>query len=208
MIRSATAFYLRTTLALALAACAAEAPRPPWISLFDGESDGWEATDFGGQGDVHVEDGALVLEMGQPLTGVTWPWPLPTSDYEIALEATRVDGTDFFCGLTFPVGDAHCSLILGGWGGSVAGLSCIDGLDASENDTTRYFAFVDGKPYAIRVRVTGEHIRAWLDDELIVDQPIAGRQIWLRPEVHLSRPLGIASYSTTAAVRAVRIRRL
>ena len=37
-------------------------------------------------------------------------------DYELRLEAKRVEGGDFFCGLTFPVGKEYCTLILGGWG--------------------------------------------------------------------------------------------
>ena len=36
----------------------------------------------------------------------------------------------------------------------------------------------------------------------------AGRRISVRPEVDLSRPLGIASFATTAAIGNVRLRRL
>jgi hypothetical protein len=48
-------------------------------------------------------------------------------NYEIKLEAKKVTGNDFFCGMTFPVGDSFCSFIVGGWGGPVVGLSSIDG---------------------------------------------------------------------------------
>ena len=58
------------------------------------------------------------------------------SDYEVTLEAMRVDGNDFFCGMTFPAGKDPCTLIVGGWGGTVVGLSSINGMDASENETT------------------------------------------------------------------------
>ncbi|MFB0556148.1 MAG: hypothetical protein ACETWQ_22830, partial [Phycisphaerae bacterium] len=46
------------------------------ISLFDGKSLGqWAVTDFGGQGDVYVKDGAIYMEMGNDMTGVNWTGP-------------------------------------------------------------------------------------------------------------------------------------
>jgi len=75
------------------------------IGLFDGKTLGrWKITDFGGQGDVYVKDGSIFLEMGNDMTGVTWTGPLVRMNYEITLEAMRVAGSDFFCGLTFPRG--------------------------------------------------------------------------------------------------------
>jgi hypothetical protein len=129
-------------------------------------------------------------------------------NYEISLEAMRVDGGDFFCGLTFPVDKSPCSFIVGGWGGGVVGLSCIDGYDASENATTRYREFKNGQWYRIRVRVTPSKIEAWIDDEKMVDATTTGREISIRPEVERSRPLGIASWCTTAAVRTIQVRRV
>ncbi|MHC4072135.1 MAG: LamG domain-containing protein [Planctomycetota bacterium] len=97
----------------------AQAAPPTDNSLFDGKTLGnWKITDFGGQGNVYVKDGSIYLEMGNDMTGITWAAPLPAkTNYEITLEAMRVDGSDFFCGLTFPVGENFCSLVLGGWGG-------------------------------------------------------------------------------------------
>jgi len=118
---------------------------PAGKKLFDGKTlTNWKPTKFGGQGDVEVEseDGILKLNFGSPMTGVTWSGEeLPTMDYEVSLEAQRADGSDFFCGMTFQYGDSPCSLILGGWGGGVVGLSSIDGHDASENPTTKYREF-------------------------------------------------------------------
>src|SRR5262245_29168906 len=90
-----------------------------WISLFDGKSLGkWRSTQFGGEADVSVEDGIILLPIGEDMTGITWRGDPPARmNYEIELEAKRVDGNDFFCGLTFPVGKEFCSLICGGWGG-------------------------------------------------------------------------------------------
>src|SRR5438067_4915677 len=97
-----------------------------WTAMFDGASlEGWRETPFTGRGKVSVADGAIVLGKGY-MTGVTWTKPFPKSNYEFRLEAMRVDGYDFFAGITFPVGGAYCSWINGGWGGMIVGLSSID----------------------------------------------------------------------------------
>jgi hypothetical protein len=180
-----------------------------WTSLFDGKTLGkWKVTDFGTQGKVEVKDGDLLLGFGDGCTGVTWKGDFPKLNYEIKLQAKRVDGSDFFCGLTFPVGESPCSFIVGGWGGGVVGLSSIDGEDASENDTTKYMAFTKDKWYTITVRVTKDHIRCWIDKEPTVDQPLMGRKLSIRSEVELSKPLGIASWKTTAAIRNIQWRNL
>ncbi len=180
-----------------------------WTSLLEGQRLGeWKPTPFGGEGEVTAKDGVLRIEMGVDLSGVTWQGKFPRKDFEIELEARRVDGTDFFCGLTFPVGDEHCSLILGGWGGGVVGLSSIDGQDAANNDTTQVMAFDTNRWYAVRVRVTGDRIGCWLDGQQIIDQPLADHIISVREEVIPSQPLGIATYSTTAEIRGIRWRPL
>lgn len=177
------------------------------ISLFDGKTlDGWKATDYGGQGDVYVEDGCLILEMGSDLTGVTFAKDPIRMDYEISLEAKRIQGSDFFCGLTFPVGDDACSLIVGGWGGGLVGLSSLDRRDASENETSSWKNFKDDQWYRIRVRVTRQRIQAWIDEEKVVDVETTGRKISIRPEVSLNKPLGIASFRTLAAIRKIEVR--
>ncbi len=180
-----------------------------WTSLFDGRTlNGWKVTQFGGEGSVEVKDGVLWLGVGNDLTGVTIDRPIPRTNYEVTLEAKRVEGSDFFCGLTFPVKNDPCSLILGGWGGGVCGLSSIDGNDASENDTTKYRKFEKGRWYSVRLRVTDRKIEAWLDKEQIVDQELAEHSISIRIEVEASKPFGLASYETRAALRNIRIRRL
>jgi hypothetical protein len=127
-------------------------------------------------------------------------------NYELSLEAQRVSGSDFFCGLTFPVGDAPCSFICGGWGGGVVGLSSLDGNDASENETTKYQEFESKRWYKIRVRVTQGKIQAWIDDKQMVDVDTADKKISIRLEVEPSRPLGIATYNTAAALRDIKVR--
>jgi hypothetical protein len=185
---------------------------PTEISLFDGKTLGnWKITDFGGQGKVYVKDGCIYMEQGNDMTGITWAGPLVRMNYEITLEAMRVSGSDFFCGLTFPVNDKCCSLILGGWGGSLCGLSNIDYYDAANNETTRFVSFENGKWYHVRLRVVPNHIQAWLQEEgeePLVDIDITGRKIDTRAEVDLSQPLGIATWQTAGAVRNIKLRKL
>jgi hypothetical protein len=180
-----------------------------WVSLFDGKTlKGWEPTKFGGEGDVFVKDGKLILDFGADATGVHRKQKLPKINYEVELEAMRVEGSDFFCGFTFPVNDSFCSLIVGGWGGGVCGISCLDGLDASENETTTYRGFKKGVWYPVRVRVTSEKIEAWVEKKQIVDVKIKGKKITVRSEMDLSRPFGFATWQTSAALRKIRIRKL
>lgn len=181
-----------------------------WQSLFDGKTFGhWKRTEFFKPGPVEIENGQIILSAGDDLTGITWNGPaLPTTNYEIALEAMRIEGSDFFAGVTFPVDDSFCTLVVGGWGGSIVGLSSIDGVDASENQTTRSIIFEDKRWYRIRIRVTPAKIEAWLDDNQIVNQIITGRDIYTRIEVDASQPLGVASWRTKAAIRDLRHRPL
>jgi len=186
-----------------------EVAENPWISLFDGRSlKGWEVANFGGEGEVRVQEGSVLMDFGAMLTGITYQEEFPKSNYEIRVQAMRIDGIDFFCGLTFPVGDDHCSFIAAGWAGAVVGLSCIDGKDASENETTKYMNFENDRWYRFRVRVTDDRIQAWIDDEQVIDQEIGGREISIRPEVDLSKPLGIAAWQSRAAVRGLEYRLL
>jgi len=180
-----------------------------WQPLFDGKTLGnWQSTKFGGEGAVTVENGQIVIEAGKSLSGITWAGgELPKTNYEISLQAMRVEGNDFFAGITFPVGDSFCSLILGGWGGSVVGLSSINFMDASENETSQSTEFENGRWYNVRVRVTPEKIQAWLDDRQIINQNLKDNKITVRIEVEPSEPLGIATWKTKGALRDMRMRR-
>lgn len=179
-----------------------------WRSLFNGNTLGdWKSTEFGGEGEVFVEDGSIHCEFGQYLTGVTYEGKdLPTNNYEIELEASRQDGFDFFCGLTFPINDSHVTFVVGGWGGSVVGISSIDDMDASENDTTAYMVFKNKQWYKIRVRVTTDRIQTWIDDKVVVDRDVKESRLSTRIEVDASKPLGLAAFDTHAAYRNIRIR--
>ena len=116
-------------IAALCAASAAAQPKPAeWRPLFDGKSlQGWRETPFTGHGQARVENAAIVLAPGGPMTGVTFTGEFPKSNYEVRFEASRLQGNDFFASLTFPVGDSFCTWVTGGWGGDIVGLSSIDG---------------------------------------------------------------------------------
>jgi len=176
-----------------------------WRPLFNGKDlTDWKKSGFSGEGDVEVEKGVMVLHTGGgPITGVTYTKEFPKTNYEIRLEARRAVGTDFFCGLTFPVADSHASLICGGWGGTVTGISSIDGYDASENASSKYIKYENGKWYEIRVRVTPEKIEAWIDGKQEVEVELEGRRISTRIEVDRSKPLGISAFETQSEIRKI-----
>ncbi len=194
---------------LGLAGCRTSPPEPAWIDLFDGTALGsFVSTPFGGEGPIDVRDGAIWLEAGNPLTGVTWQGEPPHGDYELEVVAAPVSGSDFFLGLTFPVGQEHLTLVLGGWGGAVCGLSCIDGLDAARNATRTLRSFAPRVDCTVRVRVDAAAVAVWLDGAPFAAVPRPGRTFSLRSEVLLSAPFGLCSYATSSRVRAVRWRRL
>ncbi len=181
-----------------------------WRPLLDGKTlKNWSSIDFGGQGEVAVNDGAVTLQQGSELTGIQWKGePLPKLNYEISLEAKRIDGSDFFCGMVFPVKDEFCSFVVGGWGGGVVGLSSVDGVYAAENDTASFHTFKDDQWYRIRLRVGSNFIHAWIDDKPVVNLDLTNRKVSLHPAMFLAKPLGISCFSTVAAVRDVKIREL
>ena len=222
MIRTGLPLFLLALLpALWAEEEAAETAVPPTVIPFtlthDLDADGtpgfaghkaqraWEVSPFDHPGAVRMDGDAVVLEKGEDMTGIRWAGPLRRMDYEITLEARRLDGMDFFCGLTFPVGDAPCSLIVGGWGGRLVGISSLDFQDAYNNETARFMDFETGRWYRIRLRVTKNRIQAWIDDAPVVDVDTTNRTIGIRAEVERSRPLGIATWRTTGAIRRVRL---
>lgn len=180
-----------------------------WRSMFDGKSlEGWKVPQFGGEGEVAVEKGVIALAMGDPMTGITWTGELPKFNYEFRMEAQRTMGIDFFATTTFPYGDDPVSLVVGGWAGSVVGLSCVDFYDASDNLTTKFMSFKDNQWYRIRIRVTKQRIEAWIDDEKVVDLATKGHRFSIRDEVDLCKPFGICTWCTAGQLRKLEIRSL
>ncbi|HET6407584.1 MAG TPA: family 16 glycoside hydrolase, partial [Chthoniobacteraceae bacterium] len=128
-------------------------------------------------------------------------------NYEISLEAMKLDGDDFFCALTVPVAQSFCTLVIGGWGGTLVGISNIDEMDASENFTSQFRKFVPNRWYQIRFRVTSKKLEAWIDDEQLVDADIEGKKISMRlGEIEMCQPLGIATFRTRSALRNIKLK--
>ena len=188
------------------------APLAPGASkpLFDGRTlTGWEPSDFSGRGQITVERGEIKVGLGH-MTGLTWTnaAELPHMNYEISFDAMRTDGSDFFCGLTFPVGTNSCSFIAGGWGGGTVGLSNIDSEDASSNETTSSMNFANNRWFHFRVRVEPGKIQAWIDEDRVVNLDTADKRIGIRLEMEACVPLGLATWNTAAAWKNIQIKKL
>lgn len=186
-----------------------QADKTKWRPMFDGKTlKGWKVPNFGGEGKVYVKDQSIILESGAMMTGITYTEAMPKMNYEVTLEGMRVEGSDFFCTTTFPVGDSFVSFVVGGWGGTVTGISSIDFYDASDNQTTRSKDFKSKQWYRVRIRVTQEKIETWIDDEKMVDLETKGRKLSIRFECDLCRPFGVSTWTTSGAVRNIRVREL
>ena len=166
----------------------------------------WNATNVGGEGKIEWKESEVQLEIGFPMTGLNFTGDFPKEGFEIEMEANRLEGSDFLCGLTFPVGKGFCSYIGGGWGGTLVGLSCVDYNDAANNSTTQFFNFENKKWYKFRVRVDAKNITCWIDDKEIVKQAREGHEFQVRSEVNASRPFGVAVYQSRVAIRNLKYR--
>ena len=180
---------------------------PEALVLFDGKSrDGWKGTDFSGPGAVQVESGTLVLAAGRPRTGITRTRKdLPTVDDELSDEAMRRDGGDFFAAAKFSVGTTFLTRVNGGGGDHLTGLSRLDGADASENETSRFFQDEDRTWYRSRVRVTSKRIRWRIDAKEVVAIDDREHHVGTRIETHGNQPLGFATWETGGALRTSRL---
>lgn len=153
----------------------------------------------------------LRIGWGETLTAVRWKGEIPKPPFELELMAKRIDGNDFFCAVTFPArGEDECvTLVVGGWGGGLVGISSIDGKDAPENETASYHKFETDVWYRIRLVREGERIAAWIDGVKVVDVDTTGKKLSLRPgPISECAPFGLATWQTTGLVRNVRWRGL
>ena len=180
-----------------------------WQSLFDGKTlTNWKILQYGGNGKPAVRNGALVLPKPTDgiMTGVCWVGEsLPVNNYEVYYEARRVAGSDIFAGFTFPYSETSASIVFGGWGGVVNGLSSINGYDASENETCQRFSWPNDQWYPVQLRVTPDSIRASVGLDIIVDIATAGKDIHLRAD-YLDTGFTLWTYNTTGEIRNIRIR--
>ena len=186
------------------------------VSLFDGKTlKGWQVCDYAGTGEIKVipKEKTLLVSRGEILSGVKLAEfnkeKLPTVNYEISLEGRRVEGDDFFCCLTFPYNKTHATFVLGGWGGSVCGISSIDFMDAMENSTMSVMDFTKAQWYKVRLIVTENRFQGYVDKKRIVNVGVKDRKIGMRfGEIEESIPLGISTFQTTGEFKNIKIRKL
>ncbi|MGK0185546.1 MAG: hypothetical protein ACI9R3_001324 [Verrucomicrobiales bacterium] len=159
------------------------------------------------------EDGVFLMKMGDPLSGIRYSGPLdlPVTNYEFTIDARRVKGSDFFCAITFPVNDVKtcCTFVAGGWGGALAGISSLEGMDAANNDTSTFHKFEMNQWFTFRVQVTPEFLKVWMDGESIVDVELADRRVGMRwGDIEYCVPFGMATYVTAGEYRNFKICRI
>jgi hypothetical protein len=160
-------------------------------------------------GHVRVEEGRVILEAGDPLTGIVWTGDFPRENYEATLDAMRLSGRGDFCIVVFPVGASQCVFGLGLWDGDLVGLDAIDGLDTRSNGTGRAMSFDQERWYKVRLRVTPASIEAWVDAQKVISVSRAGRTFSADPKWMPLTPFGVgAAWGTRAALRGMALRRL
>jgi hypothetical protein len=127
-----------------------------------------------------------------------------------------VEGSDFFSALTFPTlkknlkgEEVNVSLVTGGWGGWVVGISSVGHQFASENETTRSYEFETGRWYRFTVQVTPQVIRCLIGGKEQLKLDTRDKTLSMHPsEIQKCEPLGFSTYQTTGAIRNVQIRAL
>ena len=171
------------------------------------DSSNWEVVSeymFEDHGKVLFEHDQIILRGGDPATGIRYLGETARDFYQVTFEAKRVTGNDFFCGMTFPVGQQYCTLILGGWSGTIVGLSNVDDEPAVENITANTFDFKNDRWYTIRLEVA-DSLGVWIDDRKVVELKRGTHRFSLWWEQEEMVPFGIATWgNTTGAVRNLR----
>ncbi|MDD2459953.1 MAG: DUF1080 domain-containing protein [Kiritimatiellia bacterium] len=176
------------------------------VQLFNGRDlTGWKTADLfeGGTVDV-LPDGTVECGFGNPMTGIAYTNTPPRMNYELSLQAVRVQGSDFFVALTLPIETNYCTLIIGGWGGGLCGISSVDYLDASENQWSENITLENERWYTLRVRVTPGVLQVFLDEKLYtarVEGPPSRFSLRSGSDIDKTGPLGLATYRTKARWR-------
>lgn len=202
-------------LVLGLTACGRKAApsEAAWVDLLGPQRlEQWQAAGIVEEGDFQVREAELVLGIGAPMTGckfLGWSQLGISGAYELRYEALREKGEDIFGMCTFPVPkrEAHMTFVIGGWGGVLTGFSSIDFRDASENSTRAEQRFANGRWYKVRLEIGAEELKAWVEEKLVANVSIKGRQIGLRPgDVDHCLPMGFATWGTQGRIRGLQVR--
>jgi len=176
------------------------------LALFNGKDlTGWKIVPLEGGGKVNVLSNGLVeCGIGDPMTGIAYTNAPLTMNYELSLEAQRAEGSDFFIALTIPVEKSFCTVIIGGWGGGLCGLSSFDHNDASENQWAEGLRLENNRWYTLRVRITPGVLQVFLNKDLYtarIEYDNANRFSLRAGDIDKTKPLGLATYRTRALWR-------
>lgn len=93
-------------------------------------------------------------------------------------------------------------------GGGVTGISSINGLDASSNETTVFRQYKNDQWYKVRIRVDPYEINCWVDDQSVIEIEREGLKFDIRAEMDPTLPLGIANFQCHSELRNIRLRNL
>lgn len=169
---------------------------------------GWliaDRFDFSDRGDVSYEKGVLKIGEGSPATGLSYHGPLPKKHFRLTWQARRTKGSDFFCGLTFPIRGSFATVIVGGWGGGVVGISNVDNMSAVENETTDYREFELNQWYRFELTVSKESVVFKIDDEATIDLKHEQHEYSVWWEQEQMTPLGFATWHTSSEIKDLQI---
>lgn len=195
------------TIFLALIMVSALSLHAETVALFNGKDlSGWKTADIWGNGKVEaLSNGVVSCGLGKPLTGLAYTNTFPTMSYEVKMEALRKEGSDFFVAMTIPVESNACTVVIGGWGGGLCGISSINFMDASENQYSESVSFKNDVWYTLRVRVTPGLLEVFLNDTLYTAKvPFESSSAFtLRAgsDIDKTKPFGLATYETKALWR-------
>jgi len=176
-------------------------------ALFNGKDlSGWKLADIWGNGKVEVlSNGVVSCGIGKPLSGIAYTNPFPTMSYEVKLEALRKEGSDFLVALTLPVDSNACTVVIGGWGGGLCGISSIDYMDASENSHSSGVTLTNNVWYTLRVRVTPGLLEVALNDTLytakVPFEKSSRFSLRAGSDIDKCLPFGLATFETRALWR-------
>lgn len=185
-----------------------------WRSIFDGERLGrWipitriDATDLADPvpGEVEIDGRQLVLNPGDPLTGVSWFGPMPTDEFEVTVE-TKIDDAEMLS-VAFPVGTERAAIQLDA-GNRKAGLYHVDGTDPRDNPMAAIFDGAVAGWHQLRIRVTAQHVQAWLNGQPIANQDRLESTFGAPDGYHPMHPLSMVASNGSASLRNIRIRTL
>jgi hypothetical protein len=176
-------------------------------ALFNGRDlSGWKVADLWGSGKIEaLSNGVVSCGIGKPMTCVAYTNSFPTMSYEVKMEAMRKEGSDFFVAMTIPVESNACTVVIGGWGGSLCGISSINFMDAAENQHSEAVNLKNDVWYTLRVRVTPGVLEVFLNDTLytakVEFQNSTVFSLRAGSDIDKTLPFGLATYETHALWR-------